>query len=243
MSRKENDFERAAKRIHRFLRTDKRYGEGYLPAPFIIEFTGSPSSGKTTTITELDKFLRRYDFRVLRPQEGAEVIRHIPRTTPIYNIRTGLYALSNLLDYAHGHMYDIVIFDRAIFDTYAWMMYWEGKKLLAPEERLLIQDFFLSPFWTDRITACFIMVCDQKEAMERELKIALSDKLGETSNPDAMATLALRYRTLYADLSCKFPQLRLIDTTHMEEGNMIKYIASHTLDILETEIERRKTQR
>ncbi|HSE34659.1 MAG TPA: AAA family ATPase [Candidatus Paceibacterota bacterium] len=239
MSKTDNDFERSAKRIHRFLRTDRRYDEAHLPAPFIIEFTGSPSSGKTTTITELDKFLRRHDFRVLRPQEGAEVIRHIPRTTPLYNIRTGLYALSHLIDFAHGHMYDVVIFDRAIFDTYAWMLYWKQKGLLAEDECARNQAFFLSRFWTDRITACFVMVCDPKEAMERELKIALSDKLGETSNPDTMRALAERYRTLHKDLSGDFSQLVLIDTTTVGEADMVKQVAATTLAMIEASITRR----
>ena len=144
MTGKENTYEQKAQIILKYLKSDRRYDKNHLPRPFFLEFTGSPSSGKTTTITELDKFLRRQGFRILRPQEGAEVIRHIERNTPLYNIRTAIYATTQLIDISASHSYDIVIFDRAIFDPYCWMLYWREKNLLTDEEMLLYQTFFLS---------------------------------------------------------------------------------------------------
>lgn len=236
MSRQKNRekvFEEKAKTILEYLKSDKRYDEKFLPRPFFLEFTGSPSAGKTTTIIELDKFLRRQGFRVIHPQEGAEVIRHIPRTTPLYNVRTALYALTILLDESFGHKYDIVILDRGIFDPYCWMMYWQEKNKLPEEEARLIQSFFLSRLWLDRIDAAFFMVCDAKVAMERELRIALTDKLGETTNPKSIETLAERYKTAYKVLKPNCPQLYLEDTTHWNELEMVENIASKVLDVLE----------
>lgn len=232
----ENLFEEKAKLILKYLKSDLRYDEKFLPRPFFLEFTGSPSSGKTTTITELDKFLRRHGFRVLRPQEGAEVIRHIPRTTPLYNIRTGLYALNKLIDESYGHLYDVIIFDRCVFDAYCWMMYWEEKSKLTKEEKELAQSFFLSRFWMEKIDAAFIMVCDPKIAMERELRIALSQKLGETTNPQTIKTLVGRYSKAYEILSPKYPQLHLIDTTNLSEQTMVEIIATEILNIFEEKI-------
>lgn len=232
----ENLFEQKAKKILEYLKSDLRYDEKFLPRPFFLEFTGSPSSGKTTTITELDKFLRRHGFRVLRPQEGAEVIRHIPRTTPLYNIRTGLYALNKLIDESCGHLYDVIIFDWCVFDAYCWMTYWEEKNKLTKEEKEMIQSFFLSRFWTDKIDAAFIMVCDPKIAMERELRIALSKKLGETTNPQTIKTLADRYSNAHQILSPKYPQLHLIDTTNLNEQTMVEIIATEILNIFEEKI-------
>ncbi|MDO8676691.1 MAG: hypothetical protein Q7K16_03535 [Candidatus Azambacteria bacterium] len=229
----ENVFELQAQKILKYLKSAFRYDENFLPRPFFIEFTGSPSAGKTTTITELDKFLRRQGFRVLRPQEGAEVIRHIPRTTPLYNIRTGLYALSKLIDDSYGHLYDVVIFDRCVFDVYCWMMYWQEKSKINEEEKALFQQFFLSRFWMDKIDAAYFMVCDSQEAMKRELRIALSRKLGETSNPKTIETLVSRYRSAYQILSPHYKQLHLIDTTNVDEQSMVEVIATKTLEILE----------
>ncbi|MBI4992047.1 MAG: AAA family ATPase [Candidatus Harrisonbacteria bacterium] len=230
---REAAFEEKAKRILAYLKTDLRYDEKFLPRPFFLEFTGSPSAGKTTTITELDKFFRRQGFRVLRPQEGAEVIRHISRTTPLYNIRTGLYALELLIDLSSSHQYDIVIFDRGIFDVYCWMMYWEEKLRLAGNQKKLIQSFFLSQFWVDKIDVAYFMIADPKIAMERELRIALSSKLGETTNPKTIQTLVERYRIAYEQLSPQYPQLHLLNTTEISEQEMIERVAINVLNILE----------
>ncbi len=232
----QKEFEEKIEKIRSYLKISKRYN-GYLPRPFFIEITGSPSAGKTTTITELDKFLRRYDFRVLRPQEGAEVIRHIERTTPLYNIRTGLYALQMLIDLSHGNLYDVVIFDRCMFDAYTWMMYWRDKEKLSEEEEKIIQSFFLSKFWMQNIDAAYFMVCDPKIAMERELRVALTDKLGETTNPQSIEKLVGRYRKAYSDLSPEYPQLRLFDTTHLKEDIMIENVALDILMSLEKKAE------
>jgi len=232
---KEQRFEAQAKRIKEHLNSTLRYDHEFLPPPFCIEFTGSPSSGKTTTITELDKFLRRHEFRVWRPQEGAEVIRHIPRTTPLYNVRTGLYALTMLLDVRHGHAYDIVLFDRCIFDAYCWMLYWNEKQKLTTEEQELIQSFFLSRLWS--VDIAYIMVCDPETAIAREHRIALSHKLGETTNPKTLQALVRRYKDTYKVLSPKYPQLHLIDTTHLDEESMVEIVATKTLDILEHSIQ------
>lgn len=219
-------------RLHSYLRTDLRYGDKFLPAPLMIEFTGSPDSGKTTCIKELDKLLHRSDFRVFIPQEGAEVIRHIGRDTPEYNIRTGLYALNMLLDFTHGHMYDIVIFDRSIFDAYTWMIYWEKKGLLSMAERDTIQNFFLSRFWTERIITSYIVLCDADEAVRRGQRIAASDNLGASSNPESIRKSVERHQQMFAELSPRYPQLHLVDTTHMDEKTMVEHIATTTMKAL-----------
>lgn len=237
---KEKVFEQKAKKILQYLKSPQRYDPNFLPRPFFLEFTGSPSAGKTTTITELDKFLRRYGFRVLRPQEGAEVIRHISRTTPLYNIRTGLYALCQLIDLAQSHLYDVVIFDRCIFDTFGWMMYWEEKEQLEAWEKRDNQEFFLSRFWVNNIDSCYIMTCQPEVAMERELRIALSQKLGETTNPDTIRQLVERYKTTYETLSPRFPQLHFLDTSNLDEQTMVEVIAMDILSILENSCLRSK---
>lgn len=236
MSERAAEHEAQAKRILAFLKSPIRYDNGFIPPPFLVEFTGSPSSGKSTTIVELYKFLRRLGFRVYKPLEGAEAIQHIPRTTPVYNVRTGLYALTILLDESYKHTYDIVLLDRGIFDVYAWMMYWRDKeKLTAPQEDLF-QRFFLSPFWADSIAAAFFMVCSPEEAMRRELRIALSERLGETTNPASVAKLVDRYTRAYALLTHHHPQLELIDTTALTEQAMVELIGAKLLDRLESRI-------
>lgn len=236
----QNAFEQRAQKILKYLKSSIRYNEKFLPRPFFIELTGSPSAGKTTTITELDKFFRHQGFRIWRPQEGAEVIRHIERTTPLYNIRTGIYALTLLIDNSMGHFYDIVIFDRCIFDAYCWMEYWNKKRNLSWAEKKLMQFFFLFRLWRDKIDAAYFMVCNPEEAVKREQRIALSQKLGETTNPETIKKMVERYKSAYETLSPKYSQLHIIDTTNIDEHEMVEVVAAETLKIFEEKIKERE---
>lgn len=232
----ENLFEQRAERVLRYLNVGHRYGESYLPRPFFVEFTGSPDSGKTTTIDELYKFFKTLKFRVLRPQEGAEVIQHIPRSTPLYNIRTGQYAVNQLIDLSHGHMYDLVLFDRCAFDAYCWMLYWQAKGQLTNEEVQLYQQFFLSKFWMDKLDAAYFVVCNPDEAMKRSKAVSLTDRLGNFTNPDTIRVLVDRFRQAHKDLSPKFPQLMLVDTSTMDKQDMVEHFANEILAAMERRV-------
>ncbi len=229
----QNLFEEKAQNILRFLKSDLRYGEHFLPRPFVGEITGTPAAGKSMTIDELDKFFKRHGFRVRRIHEGAEVIRHIDRSTPLYNLRTGLYALELLIDICAGHLYDIVLFDRGIFDAYCWMTYWLEKGELSVDERNMIQGFFLSRFWEKNIDVAYFFICEAEEAIRREHRVTLSKKLGATTNPETINKLIRRYQEAYKILSPKHKQLFLIDTTHLDEQKMIEGVATQMFEIFE----------
>lgn len=229
---KEEVFSEKTKSLLDYLGHPNRYGQTSLPRPFFIEFAGSPSSGKTTVIIELDKFLRRHGLRVFCPQEGAEAVRHIERTTPVYNIRTGLYSLNLLLDLSYGHTYDVVIFDRGVFDAYCWMIYHKEKGQLTEKACELAQSFFLSDLWMDSVDAAFFMVCEAEEAMKREMRLSLTDKEAFASNPKTIASLVNRYREAFKVLSPKYKQLELFDTTNLQEYEVVKQMVNKILDIL-----------
>ena len=183
-------------------------------------------------IKELDSFFRLQGFRVLCPQEGAEVIRHIERNTPLYNLRTALYAVQLLIDLSSGNQYDLVIFDRCIFDAYSWMEYWRGKNKLTDEEKSMIQSFFLLRFWASTIDSAYFMIADPKVAMEREKQIALSKKLGSFTNPDSIRNLVEQYRKTYSLLSPQYPQLHLVDTSSIDAQIVVQMIAGEVLETL-----------
>ncbi len=231
----ENLFEQRAQRVLKYLKVEKRYNEKDRPRPFFIELTGSPDSGKTTTIDELYKFFKALGFKTRRPQEGAEVIQ-IPRITPLYNVRTCDYARIQLIDQANDPECDLMIFDRCLFDGYCWMMYWEAKGQLTSAEVKLYQNFFLSKFWVDKLDAAYFVVCDPDEAMRRNKEVSLTDRLGNFTNPQTIKVLVDRFQQAYKDLSPRFPQLRIVDTSKMDKQQMVEYFANETLAAMEKKI-------
>lgn len=235
----ERDFGAKADTILAYLKSKSgRYDPQFLPRPFFVEVTGPPSSGKTKLVAELDGFLRELGLRVFTPQEGARAIRHLPRTTPLYNIRTGLYALTQLIDLAQGHTYDLVIFERCLFDAYAWMMYWQEKKALTAEKARLIQEFFLSPFFTQYIDVAYFVTCAPEVAFEREIRGGFSLKRRGTTNLETMRVLTERFLNAHMSLSPRYPQIHLVDTSHLDPRKMVEVVSHDLLKILEAEVKR-----
>lgn len=229
----ERSHEQKAERVLRYLKHDIRYAPGHLPRPFFIEITGSPDSGKTTTIREMYNSLRKLGFRVLIPQEGAEVIQHIERTTPVYNVRTAMYALCILLDEAHKHTYDIIFLDRGLFDPFVWMEDWHDLGELSTGQKNRFQQFFLDPLWVNLIDCAFFMVCESSEAMRRGQRIAPIKREGMTSNPAKIKKLVDLYRAAYCELKPTYGQLELVDTTRMGEQEMVDVITDLVLSTLD----------
>ena len=218
-----------AKKIQEYLRKDIRHNPLSIPRPFFVEISGTPSSGKTTTITKLDTFFRRMGFRILCPQEGAQVVRHVDRGTPLYSIRTALYTLLYLIDLSQGHLYDIVIFDRCVFDDYVWLKWRKARNQVTTEEEQTIQRFLLLRFWTHCLDAVFFMICDPEVALAREFRIGITKKIGKTATLENIAELIKYYKETYKELKAIHPQLVIQDTTHQSEEVMVHEIGTSLL--------------
>jgi len=206
---------------------------GEVRRPFFIEITGTPSAGKTTAIGILDRFFRRQGFKVWKPTEGAEIVRNVSRKDFLYNIRTGLYALETLIDYLSSREFDLVIFDRAVYDAFCWMLYWQKKENITPEWKEVIQKFFLHPRWADSVDLCLFVICKTEEALRRELQWALTEKLGETTNPSSIDFLLEVWREAYASLKAKGAPVGLIDTTKLNPREVSERILEEALAAME----------
>jgi len=228
------EFERRAHLIKPYFNHLIRHGKDILPPPFICEFLGSPSAGKTTIIRTLDKFWRRQRFRCWTPQEGAEAIRYMDRNTPFYNIATGLHAYRILMEISEGHQYDHVLFDRCVFDAYVWLKYRFRKDQLSADTTRMFQEFFLGA--ADRVDCAFVIICDPEVAIARETKHELTQQMGQHTNHDTIRLLIECNRESYEELKGRFEQLVLVDTTEMDEKTMIQHVAGRVLDRLEKKV-------
>jgi len=228
--------ERAIKLLEKLERPKE---QKQMKRPYFIEITGSPSSGKTTIIQILDPFFRRQGFRVYTPQEGAEVIRHIPRTNHLYNVRTGLYALTTLIDASVNNNYDLVIFDRCLYDALTWINYWSAKNDLTITETKTLEGFFSFYTWLNWLDAIFFVVADPEEAAKRDREASLTDKFGTTTNPENLKKLMELFTKVYRwcrknNYDNKNGEtIFLINTTGMDRKEMAKDILEKTLSSLE----------
>lgn len=85
--------------------------------PFMVEFSGTPEAGKTTTINAVADLLRENDYKTIILKESAESLpSEIPKGTFDANMWMHFITQSGLISALYSKA-DIVLIDRGIIDS------------------------------------------------------------------------------------------------------------------------------
>lgn len=94
--------------------------------PFMVEFSGTPEAGKTTTISTVANMLRSQNYKVMTLKESAESLpEEIEKGTFYANMWMHFITQAGLLKASHSNA-DIVLIDRGSIDSEFY-----GQKFLA----------------------------------------------------------------------------------------------------------------
>jgi len=185
------------------------------PRPFFVEFSGTPKSGKSSTIEVVRHFFRRNGFRVLAPAEGAS------RRTPeflkddlvFFNVWSGCYSLTHLLERAKEDApYDLVLLDRGLFDVACWVEYLATNNLILPAEADAVRQFFSLERWKALIDLVVLMTVDPATAMTREYQDRLTLAKGRAMNESFLRDINDAYARVARTLGPAFPEFVHLDT-------------------------------
>ena len=150
--------------------------------PIIVEFSGVPKAGKTTTLSNVNKFFKRCGFRTHVVIERASVCPIRDKRHANFNIWTACTTLAQILEKTQSPpQFDdpqILFLDRGIFDSICWLTMMEQLSRLRKEEKDIIQRFLMIDDWKKRITAVFVMLASAKDAMKREQGVLPVDGTG-----------------------------------------------------------------
>ena len=90
--------------------------------PFIVEFTGTPEAGKTTTIHIIYELLTSLGYKVKLYPESAESTPHFfPKKSIEANIWRNFDTFKHVLEAPYQSDYDIIILDRGAIDRTFWV--------------------------------------------------------------------------------------------------------------------------
>ena len=206
-----------------------------LHRPFMIEFFGTPKSGKTTMKEMLKHFFTRNGYAVSSPTEGAEVIEWRPRVEPDYNLRTAEYALGVARDRCFSKDKHVVIFDRAVFDGIVRMDYYRENGVISHAEHVALEGYYLLPHNRKNLFDLHVcLVAEPATAVQRELAKALTKKDGETMNPQTLQRLLDAHARVWQRLGCADdPSMVWHDSTHESEEQTAASVLSSALDAFE----------
>lgn len=210
-----------------------------LARPFIIEMTGLPDSGKSTVLKRIDMFLRRQgsgeqECKILIPQEGTKTVRNIPRTAIQHSVAASNYVLQILFQQSYSTDYDLLFFDRGLYDAWCFAEWLRQKRKLEQEESDCFKSFFTNEGWLKNIDICFFVMCDPKVAIVRNKKDTfLTKKTGIRTNPKAVAELYSAFMTGYGYFKNQGAPVVMINTTALDIGQATRKVLIQILEEFE----------
>lgn len=162
--------------------------------PLVIEFSGVPKAGKTTTLSHVQTFLKRCGFRTDIVVERASVCPIRDKKHANFNVWTACTTLAQVLEKTQNPPRPddphILFLDRGLFDSICWMKMMETISRVRAEERRKIEDFLLIDDWRKRVSAVFVMLASPDDSMKREQGVLpVEDTKGSIMNPDVLRKL------------------------------------------------------
>ena len=148
--------------------------------PYIIEFTGTPRTGKTTLINNLYDFFKKKGFKVEILEEFTTSKKYKNEIYPLLkdkskkqiNIEIPKYVLKQLEDCMKKHP-DIIMVDRSLFDRLIWMNRLYLKHGIEEEEYTEYNDYY-TQIIKEKIDIVISTYTDSITALKRDYTAHLS---------------------------------------------------------------------
>lgn len=205
--------------------------------PIIIEFCGSPKSGKSTTISSLNIFLKRNNFKTVVLSERASVCPVSKKTHPFFNIWTLTSAIAELIGYisADKDRYDIIIADRAIFDALCWFEWLNSNDnnhnpYLDDETYEILKNFALMSLWTNIIDIVYVFKVPPATSIQREYANLLTEERGSIMRENILSTFNIAIDSAKLKYSEYFREIKQIDTSEQQNNqNQVSYDVTQSI--------------
>jgi len=134
---------------------------------FVIEFTGTPKAGKSTTVATLASFFKVAGYRVHVLKERAAACPLPMKGHFFFNTWTTATMLAELLELFETDV-DLMIIDRGLFDALVWLDLQTTREQITDQETRVFRDFVLLKRWRALTDTTILMKVDPREAMRRE---------------------------------------------------------------------------
>jgi predicted NUDIX family phosphoesterase len=212
--------------------------------PIVIEFAGVPKAGKTSTLGQIQAFLKRCGFRVEVVIERASVCPIRDKKHANFNIWTACTTLSQILEKTQTPSRPedphVLILDRGLFDAVSWLAVMERLARIRPAERQVVEEFLLIDDWRRRITGVIVMTTSPRDSMEREKGyLPVEGAKGSIMNEEVLQQMLETTRGTAKRLKDQFRIFEIDTSTGISEGpqRTAESVAEIVLSLIEEQLE------
>lgn len=206
--------------------------------PVLIEFCGTPKSGKTTSISALNIFLKRNGFNTELVHEMAGICPIINKTHPHFNSWTLFSSLTELIKHYSNNNIDFILVDRSIFDALCWFDWLNTSNQDAPYlddttyksyENLLIGSKLLSSLFS----LTLVFKANPEVCLKREFSFLLTEKSGSIMNENVLKSFNNSIDNCLSKYASKFNKIVTFDTSSEDKPEEVnRLVTERTLDAL-----------
>lgn len=225
--------QRAEKVLERF-RVDGR-------RPIVLEFAGVPKAGKTSTISQLQTFLKRCGFKVQVVVERASICPIRDKRHFTFNVWTACTTLAQILentqDPPRADDPQILILDRGLFDSICWLTMMDHLSRICTRERQEIEEFLLLDEWRKRITGVIVMTASPEDSMKREQGFLPAEASGSIMNLEVLRQTRETTKDCIMRLKDKFDIVEIdTSTAGGSPAKSAERVANAVLDMIDGEL-------
>ncbi len=178
---------------------------------FVLELTGTPKAGKSTSVATLKTFFSQAGFQVHLLRERAADCPLPMKGHFFFNAWTTATMLAEVLETYEADV-DLLILDRGFFDALVWLELQATRGQVTEAEQKTFADFVLLDRWRSLIDTTVIMRVAPSDALKREHKDQIVPRPGSMMNPDALGQFNKALGAVATAYQSKF-DLISIDTT------------------------------
>lgn len=185
---------------------------------FVIELTGTPKAGKTTSVSVLKRFFEKCGYRVHLLKERAGECPLPMKGHFFFNAWTTCTMIAEVLQTVDTDV-DVMILDRGFFDALIWLELQYRRAQVTSEERRTFVDFVLLQRWRSLVDVTVVMKVDPKLAVERENRNLIIPREGSVMNPSALAEFNTALEATSTDFGGQFPLIPFSSSPGIRESN------------------------
>lgn len=163
--------------------------------PLVIEFCGTPKSGKTSSLNSMNIFLKRNGFKTKILHERGSICPITDKFNPLFNIWTSCSTIAELSSYLSPdpetqlkHYYDVILIDRGIFDALCWFHWQLHNDNLDQDNFSSLVKFLTMNKWKQVIDLIYVFQSSPEISLKREYANLLTKKFGSVMNPTVLST-------------------------------------------------------
>jgi len=202
--------------------------------PIVIEFCGSPKSGKSSSINSLNIFFKRNGFKTKVVTERASTCPVKDKFNPFFNVWTSCSTIAELATYLANNSkeLDVIIADRGIFDALFWFSWQYRHNHLDKENYETLVYFLTMKKWRKIFDFIYVFTAEPKVSLKREYANLLTRKYGSVMNDIILKEFNESIEDIITNYSRFFSRVEKIDTSKIDQAKVSYIVTKSTLQIL-----------